>query len=72
MKEKITKATKQLTVIAAIFVLGMLSVRMWDFYAFMDRKWNAVKWVMTDYNEEIVEKHMSTQKAELQLVITKK
>lgn len=79
MKEKVQKIqvkavlfTKKATVVVGLVVLGMMVVRAWDFSQYMGRKWNALQWVMSDYNEEIVEKHMSTQKAELQLVITKK
>lgn len=51
---------------------GVLMVRTYDGIRIVVRKWDAIKWVMTGYNEEIVNQHMKTQKAEMKIEITKK
>lgn len=53
-------------------VVGILATKSYDAYQAVSRKWKALNWLMSGYNEEIVYQHMNTQKAELQLVISKK
>lgn len=58
-------------IVLGVFI-GVLAVRTYDLGRTIARKWNAIAWVMTGYNEEIVSQHMKTQKAEMQIVVTKK
>ena len=53
-------------------VLGIAFTRAYDGVQTVSRKWKAINWVMADYNEEVVYQHLNTQKAVLQLVISKK